>query len=141
MTTVSGFPAPAAIPAGELGERMGIAFLEASPDRIVATMPVAGNRQPFGLLHGGASAVLAETVGSVHANLLAGPGRVTVGVELSCTHHRSARDGSVTAVSTVLHGGRTMSTFHIAITDGQGRPTCTARLTCMTRTAPPAPSE
>lgn len=112
---------------------MGIRFTEASPERTVATMPVAGNRQPFGLLHGGASAVLAETIGSVHAALVAGSGYMPVGVELSCTHHRSATDGMVTAVCTPLHTGRTMSSFHIAIHDEGGRAVCTARLTCFLR--------
>lgn len=135
MTT---YPTPDAIPLGELAATMGIVFLQATPERMVATMPVAGNRQPFGLLHGGASAVLAETVGSVHAAFLAGEGRVPVGVELSCSHHRAARGGTVTAVSVPLHAGRTMSTFHITISDDDGRATCTARLTCMSRTAEPA---
>ncbi len=123
------------VPVGELGERCGIRLLECSPEQVTATMPVVGNRQPFGLLHGGASGVLAETIGSIHANLLAGPDRVAVGVELSCTHHRSATDGFVTAVSTPLHVGRQICTFHIAIRDDADRPTCTARLTCMTRSA------
>lgn len=136
--TPAAFPAPDAIPRGELAQRMGVVVVEATPERLVATMPVAGNRQPFGLLHGGASAVLAESVASIHATLLAGPGRVAVGVELSCTHHRSARDGMVTAVCTPLHVGRTVSTFHIAIRDDQGRPTCTARLTCLSRSAEPS---
>jgi uncharacterized protein (TIGR00369 family) len=135
---VTRFPDPAEIPLGELGDRMGIAIVESTPERMVATMPVAGNRQPFGLLHGGASAVLAESIGSVHATYLAGPGRVAVGLEISCSHHRPATAGRVTAVSTPLTVGRRVSTFHIALADDDGRPTCTARLTCMTRTAPTA---
>lgn len=127
-------PRPDQIPLGELADGSGVVITEVGLDRMVATMPVAGNRQPYGLLHGGASAMLAETLGSIHAFLLAGAAAVTVGVELSCTHHRAARDGIVTAVSTPLHVGRTMKTLHIAITDGDGRPVCTARLTCMTRT-------
>lgn len=151
--TAQGAPAPqpasvppgdaslAQIPIGELAQRCGISIVECTSERITATMPVAGNRQPFGLLHGGASAVLAETIGSVHATMLAGPDRVAVGVELNCTHHRSATDGSVTAVCTPLHVGRTVSTFQIAIRDDSGRPTCTARLTCMARSVrPPAAS-
>lgn len=128
-------PSPADIPLGELNERCGIVVTECGPDRIAATMPVTGNRQPYGLLHGGANAVLAEALGSVHATMLAPPGRVAVGVELSCTHHRSATSGLVTGVCTPLHVGRTVSTFEIAIRDDQGRRTCTARLTCMTRPA------
>ena len=79
-------------------------------------MPVAGNRQPFGLLHGGASAALAETMGSYHGSLVGG-GKSPFGIELSCTHHRSATDGVVTAVSTPLHIGRTLCTFEIVVTD------------------------
>jgi uncharacterized protein (TIGR00369 family) len=132
---MTSFPAAAEIPTGELATKMGIAFTEATPERVVATMPVAGNRQPFGLLHGGANAVLAETVGSVHAALLAGPGTAVVGIEISCSHHRSARDGVVTADCVPVHAGRQLSTFHITVRDDQGRSLCTARLTCFTRPA------
>ncbi|MFM1966539.1 MAG: hypothetical protein RL134_2264 [Actinomycetota bacterium] len=118
---------------GGLGERMGMEWLETTPGRVVARIPVAGNTQPFGLLHGGASAVLAESVGSVLANLNAGPGRFAVGIELSCTHHRSAREGWVTAVATPLSVGRTLVTSHIVVTDDAGRPICTARLSCFLR--------
>lgn len=124
---------PSRIPLGELAQKMGIVLTEAAADRLVATMPVIGNRQPFDLLHGGASAALAETIGSIHAAIIAAAGRVPVGVELSCTHHRSARDGSVTAISTPLHLGRQMATFHITIGDDAGRAVCTARLTCFLR--------
>lgn len=120
---------------GGLGERMGMEWLETGPDRVVARIPVAGNTQPFGLLHGGASAVLAESVGSVLANLNAGPGRFAVGIELSCSHHRSARDGWVTAVATPLTVGRTLVTSHILVSDDRGREVCTARLTCYLRDA------
>jgi uncharacterized protein (TIGR00369 family) len=114
----------------QLTSKMGIVFIEQSPERVAATMPVAGNLQPFGLLHGGANAVLAETVGSVAAFLNAGTGQDVVGQELSCSHHRSARGGVVTAVCTPLHLGRTSSSFEITITDERGRRTCSARLTC-----------
>lgn len=124
------------IPLGEMAQRSGIALTEATAERMTATMPVAGNRQPYGLLHGGASAVLAETIGSIHAALLAGPERIVVGIELSCTHHRAVRDGEVVAQSVPLHAGRTMSTFHITISDEQGRAVCTARLSCLARPRP-----
>jgi uncharacterized protein (TIGR00369 family) len=120
---------------GTLADRLGIEFLEAGPDRVVARMPVEGNTQPYGLLHGGASAVLAETLGSVGAAIHAGPGRVAVGIELNATHHRSATSGHVTGVATRLHGGRTVATYDIEITDDQGRRVCTSRLTCMLRDA------
>lgn len=121
---------------GPLAESMGITFVEAAPGRVVATMPVEGNTQPFGLLHGGASAVLAETVGSVAGWLHAGPGFAVVGVDLSCSHHRAAREGIVTAVATPLSEGRTICAYDIRITDEQGRPVCTARLTCLIRPLP-----
>ncbi|MBM9466815.1 hotdog fold thioesterase [Nakamurella sp. YIM 132084] len=109
---------------------MGIRITDAGLTRVVGRMPVAGNRQPYGLLHGGASAVLAETLGSVHAVLLAPEGHVPVGTELSCTHHRGMRDGEVTGTSTVLHLGRSVATLDITITDGADRRVCTARLSC-----------
>ncbi|WP_253781006.1 PaaI family thioesterase [Nonomuraea roseoviolacea] len=118
---------------GTLPERMGIEFVEAGAERVVARMPVEGNTQPYGLLHGGASAVLAETLGSVGAAIHAGPERIAVGIELNATHHRSATSGHVTGVATRLHGGRTLATYHIEITDDQGRLVCTSRLTCMLR--------
>ena len=131
--------------ADTLPGRMGIKILEASPQRVVGTMPVAGNTQPYGLLHGGASCVLAESLGSLGAALHAGPGRVTLGIEISATHHRGAAGGEVTGVATLLHGGRTLTTYEIVITDEQDRRVCTSRLTCLLRdTIPgegqPAPS-
>ena len=111
--------------------RMGITIVEAAPGRVVGTMPVAGNTQPYGLLHGGASCVLAETLGSLGSALLAGTGRVTVGIEISATHHRAAASGLVTGVATLLYGGRTVTTYEIVIDDERGRRVCTARLTCL----------
>jgi uncharacterized protein (TIGR00369 family) len=118
---------------GTLAHNMGITIVSASAAEVVATMPVAGNIQPFGLLHGGASCVLAETIGSLGAALHAGPGRVVVGIEISATHHRGARDGAVTGVATLAHGGRTLATYDIVITDQAGRRVCTSRLTCLIR--------
>lgn len=120
--------------------RMGIKILEASPERVVGTMPVAGNTQPYGILHGGASCVLAETLGSLGSALQAGPGRITVGIEINATHHRAARAGLVTGVATLVHGGRTLSTFDIAITGEDGKRICTARLSCLHRDAVPGES-
>jgi uncharacterized protein (TIGR00369 family) len=118
-----------------LPERMGIEILEASPERVVGRMPVAGNTQPYGLLHGGASVVLAETLGSIGSALHAGQGRIAVGIEINATHHRSATSGHVTGVATRTHGGRTLATYEIEITDEEGRRICTSRLTCMLRDA------
>jgi 1,4-dihydroxy-2-naphthoyl-CoA hydrolase len=123
---------------GELVERMGIEILVFTPERVVGRMPVAGNRQPYGLLHGGANVVLAETLGSFGAALHAGPERVAVGIEVSATHHRAVVDGHVTGVATPIALGRTAATYEIVITDDQDRRTCTARLTCLLRERPPA---
>ena len=117
---------------GELAMNLGIELTEFTRDRVVATMPVAGNRQPFGLLHGGASAALAETMGSFHGSLI-GDGKAPLGIELNCTHHRSAASGLVTAVSVPAHIGRTLCTFDIVITDEKDRRICTARLTVLLR--------
>lgn len=122
---------------GEYNQRIGLTLVEAGKDRVVGTLPVDGNRQPYGLIHGGANASLAETLGSIAAAINAGPDRAVMGVELSCTHHRAAREGLVTGVCTPLHVGRTMSTFETVITDDQGRRTCTARLTCLIKDNPP----
>ena len=120
-----------------LVDRMGITLVEASAGRVVGTMPVAGNTQPAGVLHGGASCVLAETLGSLGAVLHAGPGKTTVGVDINATHHRGPVSGEVTGVATLLHGGRTMASYEVVITDDQGRRVCTARLTCLLRDMPP----
>ena len=134
----SGWDLPALFSAGALGQRMGLHISEAAPERVVGTLPVEGNTQPYGLLHGGASAVLAETLGSVGAMLHAGPGRIAVGVDLNCTHHRGVRSGTITGVATPLHRGRTSATYDIGITDESGRRICSARLTCALRDAPGA---
>jgi 1,4-dihydroxy-2-naphthoyl-CoA hydrolase len=118
---------------GTLPSRMGITVTAASPERVVGTMPVAGNTQPYGLLHGGASCVLAESLGSLGAALQAGPGRFAVGIEISATHHRAVAEGAVTGVATRVHGGRTTATYEIAISDDRGRRVCSARLTCLLR--------
>lgn len=124
--------------AGEqLADRMGIRVTEWDPERVVGTVPVTGNRQPFGLLHGGANAVLAETLGSTAAALWAMPDRVPLGLELSCAHHRAATEGEVTGVCTPLHRGRSAASYEIVLTDEQDRRTCTARLTCLFRERPP----
>ncbi|MFC4332307.1 PaaI family thioesterase [Streptomyces andamanensis] len=136
-----GIDLPALFSAGDLGNRMGVRITEASAERVVGTMPVEGNTQPYGLLHGGASAVLAETLGSVGAMLHGGSSRIAVGVDLNCTHHRGARSGAVTGVATPLHRGRSTATYEIVISDEQGRRVCSARLTCLLREARPADAD
>ncbi|MGI8869961.1 MAG: hotdog fold thioesterase [Mycobacteriales bacterium] len=121
----------------QLIARMGITITQYDADEVIGTMPVTGNRQPYGLLHGGASAVLAETLGSIAAVMYAGPERVAVGIELSCSHHRAARAGVVTGVCRPLHRGRQTASYDIVITDADGRRTCSARLTCSILAGPP----
>ncbi|HNV41535.1 MAG TPA: hotdog fold thioesterase [Ornithinibacter sp.] len=120
-----------------LMHRMGIEIVEASAQRLVATMPVEGNTQPYGLLHGGASVVLAETLGSIGAALHAGPGKAVVGLDINATHHRAARSGLVTGVATPISLGRTLACYEIVVTDDTGARTCTSRITCLIRDAAP----
>jgi len=124
--------------AGTLLDRMGIEITEASPDRLVGTMPVEGNTQPYGLLHGGASVTLAETLGSYGSALHAGPDRFAVGIEINATHHRAGTSGLVTGVATPISLGRTLATWAVEVRDDQGRLLCTSRITCLLRDAPPA---
>jgi 1,4-dihydroxy-2-naphthoyl-CoA hydrolase len=115
---------------GALNDKMGIELVEISPERVVATMPVAGNTQPYGLLHGGASVVLAETLGSVGSALHAMPDRLSVGVDINATHHRAATSGVVTGTATAIHLGRSSAAYEVVITDEAGKRVCTARITC-----------
>lgn len=117
-------------------QKMGIEILEVTPERAVGTMPVAGNTQPYGLLHGGASAVLAETLGSLAAMahaLAHDPDGIAVGVDLSITHLASAREGRVTATATALRLGRTIAVHDVLITDEKGHKVAAARLSCAIR--------
>jgi uncharacterized protein (TIGR00369 family) len=125
----------AGIPTMPIHERLGIVVREASPQRTVGTMPVEGNTQPFGGLHGGASCVLAESLASISAMLYARPERVALGVDLNATHHRTVRSGLVTGTATPIHLGRTTATYEVVVTDEEGRRVCTARLTCHLRAA------
>ncbi|WP_367138886.1 hotdog fold thioesterase [Saccharothrix sp. HUAS TT1] len=120
----------------QLTTKLGIEITRWEADRLVGTMPVKGNRQPYGLLHGGANAALAETLGSIAAAMHAAPERLAVGLELSCTHHRAVTEGVVTGVCTPVHRGRSTATYEIVITDDQDRRACTARLTCFLKDAP-----
>lgn len=121
---------PWQITLGELDEKMGVKILEQSVERVVATMPVEGNRQSFGLLHGGASLAVGEAVGSwaavIHASTL---GKTAVGVDVSATHHKSARNGTITITATPIHLGRTLTTHEVLITSDDGGRLCTLRIT------------
>jgi 1,4-dihydroxy-2-naphthoyl-CoA hydrolase len=115
---------------GALNDRMGIELVQISAERVVATMPVEGNTQPYGLLHGGASVVLAETLGSVGSAIHGHPDRLSVGVDINATHHRAATSGTVTGVATAVHLGRSFATYDVVITDDRGKRVCTSRITC-----------
>jgi 1,4-dihydroxy-2-naphthoyl-CoA hydrolase len=116
---------------GALDKKMGIEILEASPQRLVGRMPVEGNTQPVGLLHGGANVVLAESLGSIGTQLHAGPERRIVGVDINATHHKSATSGFVTGVATAVSLGKTLCVYEIVITNEAGERTCTSRITCL----------
>ena len=116
---------------GALDKKMGIEIIEASPERLVGTMPVEGNTQPIGLLHGGANVVLAESLGSIGTQLHAGADRKIVGVDINATHHKSATTGVVTAVATAISLGKTLCSYEVEITNDKGERTCSARITCL----------
>jgi 1,4-dihydroxy-2-naphthoyl-CoA hydrolase len=116
---------------GALDKKMGIEIIEASPERLVGTMPVEGNTQPIGLLHGGANVVLAESLGSIGTQLHAGADRKIVGIDINATHHKSATSGVVTAIATAISLGKTICSYQIEITNDKGERTCTARITCL----------
>lgn len=113
-----------------LDAKMGFELLELTPERVVGRMPVDGNTQPFGLWHGGASCVLAETLASLGSYAHGAPDRIGVGVDLNATHHRPARSGWVTGTATALRLGRTVVSYEVVLLDDDERRICTARVTC-----------
>jgi uncharacterized protein (TIGR00369 family) len=130
---------PDDIPFAPIHDRLGITITHASAEEVLGTLPVAGNTQPFGLLHGGASALLAESLASLGASLAAGPGHDVVGIEISASHHRSVSAGVVTGRATPISHGSTLSTWQVVVTDDDGRRLSTARVTCLVRVSrPPA---
>ena len=118
---------------GALADKMGITLTEVSVERLCGSMPVAGNTQPLGLLHGGANVVLAESLGSIAANLYAAPAGFAVGLEINATHLKSATEGSVHGVATPVKLGGTVAVYEIEIRDDAGELTCVSRLTCVIR--------
>lgn len=121
---------------GDLAEKMGIQLLELSAERAVATMPVSGNTQPLGVLHGGAHVVLAESLGSMAANVHAHPWGYAVGIELNASHHSSITEGVVTGTCTAVKLGRTLTTHEIKMTDEKGKLLSTVRITNFLREKP-----
>jgi 1,4-dihydroxy-2-naphthoyl-CoA hydrolase len=131
MTDIAGFLDSLPDGMGRLNEKLGIELVEIAPERVVGTMPVEGNTQPFRLLHGGASVALAETLGSVGSGLHAAQyGKVSVGVDINATHHRAATSGTVTGTATAIHLGRTSAAYDVVIVDERGKRVCTSRITC-----------
>ncbi len=109
---------------------LGIVFTEIGPDFVRATMPVdTRTRQPYGLLHGGASVLLAETLGSTAGNLCVEPGELCVGIEINANHLNAVRDGQVTGTARPLYVGRRTQVWEIRIEDDLGRLVCVSRLT------------
>lgn len=115
---------------GALNDKMGFELLKLTPEEVIGRMPVAGNTQPYGLWHGGASCVLAETLASLGSFMYAQPERVSVGVDINATHHRSVTAGWATGTATAVHLGRTVASYEIVIVDDAGKRACTARVTC-----------
>ena len=128
-------PPPPALPHVPIHDRLGIEIQSATVNEVVGTIPVAGNEQPFGVLHGGASAVLAESLASFGSALYAleqaGEEQPVAGIEINATHHRAAKGGVVTGRATPLHLGRRVATWHVELRDSNGQLTCTARVTCL----------
>lgn len=121
---------------GQLVQKMGIEFQKLTAEESIATMPVEGNRQVIGLLHGGAHVVLGESLGSLSSAIHAGPGRIAVGIEINATHSRSVSEGIVTGTCRALVLGRTLCTHEIVMTDEQGRRLSTVRMTNFLKDAP-----
>jgi 1,4-dihydroxy-2-naphthoyl-CoA hydrolase len=129
----------------DIHELLDIEVVEAGPERMVLRLPVTWKvHQPYGILHGGVSALLAESAASFGAALAAGPDRQVVGIELNASHLRSVRDGNLTATATPLRVGRTVQVWSIAVTDDENRAICAARCTLAVlepRTEPAGQSE
>ena len=116
---------------GNLDKKMGIEIIEASPLKMVGKMPVEGNQQAIGLLHGGANVVLAESLGSIGTALFAGSEKRIVGIEVNASHHKAALSGFVMGVATPVSLGKTLCSYQIEITNEKGETTCSAKLTCL----------
>ncbi|NCA07227.1 MAG: PaaI family thioesterase [Micrococcales bacterium] len=114
---------------GELADSMGIKIVSLSGEAGVATMPAEGNRQPLGIVHGGAYVVIAETLGSMCATLAAGPNRHAVGIEINASHTKSCKSGLITATCKAVNIGKNLATHEIQVTDDQGNRLSTVRIT------------
>lgn len=141
MTTPPSQPGgdTASLPDGHrsIHELLDVEVVEAGPTRVVLRLPVDWRvHQPYGILHGGVSALLAESAASFGAALAAGPDRSVVGIELNASHLRSLRDGHLTADATPVRVGRTIQVWRISLTDDDGRAICEARCSLAVLGAP-----
>ncbi|MEY3696434.1 MAG: hypothetical protein RJA41_84 [Actinomycetota bacterium] len=118
---------------GALADTMGLKVTLATAEMVKGSIPVAGNTQPLGLLHGGANVVLAESLGSLAANIHAGPDRFAVGIEINATHLASATEGFVHGTARALKLGGSIAVYEIEIVNDQGELTCVSRLVCAIR--------
>jgi 1,4-dihydroxy-2-naphthoyl-CoA hydrolase len=115
---------------GELPKRMGIEFVELSAERSVARMPVEGNRQVVGILHGGAHVVLGESLGSISSAIHGGPGRIAMGIDINATHTGSITEGWVVGTCTAIALTKNMAVHEIIVTEeSTGRRLSTVRIT------------
>ena len=121
--------------ASALDVKMGMILDEVTPTRAVGRYPVEGNTQPFGLWHGGASCVVAETLASLAAAAEVGPEGMIAGVDINATHLLAVRSGWITGTATALRIGKTLATYDVTLTDDQGRQVCAARITVALRRA------
>jgi 1,4-dihydroxy-2-naphthoyl-CoA hydrolase len=126
---------PPAESMGTLMPKLGFEFLETGPERLVARIPVEGNTQPYGVLHGGATAALCESVASIGTALAVGPGKLVVGIELNVNHIRAVREGHITATGVPLHVGKTTAVWDMKVHDDEGRLVAVSRLTLAIRDA------
>lgn len=118
---------------GSLAPKLGVEFLEISAERVVARIPVDGNTQPYGILHGGATAALCETVASIGTAVAVGVDRRVMGIEINVNHIRAIREGFVTATGVPLHMGKTTAVWDIKVHDDEGRLAGASRLTLIIR--------
>ncbi|MGC4154943.1 MAG: PaaI family thioesterase [Propionicimonas sp.] len=121
--------------ASALDVKMGMILDEVTPTRAVGRYPVEGNTQPFGLWHGGASCVVAETLASLAAAAEVGPEGMIAGVDINATHLLAVRSGWITGTATALRIGKTLATYDVTLTDDQRRQVCAARITVALRRA------
>jgi uncharacterized protein (TIGR00369 family) len=123
-----------------LDDKLGLELIEVSPTRAVGRCPVAGNTQPFGLWHGGASCVIAESLASLASAAEVGPGGAVTGVDINATHLRPAREGWITGVATAVRIGGSLATYDISLTDDSGDQICAARITVFLKRAAAGPA-